>query len=758
MGLRLTKHRTTSCEIQRDNKAYSDDQLVRKRRWVLGPVYPLKIANFARRHPIGATSGPKGPPTGVSKEHRRPPEDGSRDALEGLGSLPVKTPHRAKSAKVKSRTWCISDVNNDLRVRTYTKLTCAESTCTLETEEQGLAVNRAKSEDDDDDDDDNDDAKNRDDILQRTVAFLSYELEPVFLEKFCNNSKRVTDAEEEKEEEEGEEKKRVQIEQRSSVSKTVDSIRKILAPIVRDPDSDEYREFCEALREQAHDHYLADFLEALGSLLKLKEEEKEEEDDGEKQSQCLCRLQSTVTDSSSSSSSCRLFELDVIYVDRETRKAKSFNGVTSLKRRRYRRSHPDAAAEDHVTAVRVGDASDRYVPMLSVRLYAQCLCEGRARRLQRVVEAYPCVRDLSLVRTRLEDQAKVRLCRAIEQNVGLYALDLNLSCLGDDGAMFLASALRSNRDLRSLNLSTNDLTDHGCGLLARGLARSRALTELNLGFNDVGDGGCEALAAVLAGNRCHLRRLKLRNNNVTARGASAIFGSLRKNSRLCHLDLGSNDITDEALRSLSDALIHNRTLSELCVDNCGITRRGCHVIARPLKVNTVLRCLSLSMNGVGDAGVQRLAEGVKHNRSLVELSLNMCEISNSGLWHLLEAVRHNFRLKTLKLCYNSIDINAAARTVRNGGGGATGIRRDVISGGVSSSTKRDRRSFPVDANYFDGDDTSADDVSGSELYARLVELLHANSPLKVILWGNRLEDSNQRMSVATSSQDSIDYL
>lgn len=713
-----------------DNKAYSDDQLVRKRRWVLSPVYPLKIANLRRRRPIGATSGPKGP-----KENKRP-EDAPRDTLKGLDSIPFKDPQTANSAKAKSRTWCASDVNNDLRMRTYTKLTCAESTCTLETE-RGLVVNRTKSEDDDDNDDDltaMNDAKNRGDIMQRTVTFLSYELEPFFLEEFCNSMRET----------EEEDKRVLRIGQQSSVSKTVEAVREILAPIVRDPDSDVYREFCEALRERTHDHYLADLLEVLGSLLRLRREG-EEEDGGERQ--CLCR-QSTVGDTSSS---CRGFDLEVIYVDRETRKAKSFNGVTSLKRRRYRRSHQEA---DHVTAVRVGDASDRYVPMLSVRLYAQCLCEGRARRLQRLVEAYPCVRDLSLVRTRLEDQAKVRLCRAIEQNAGLYSLDLNLSCLGDDGAMFLASALRSNRDLRSLNLSTNDLTERGCVLLARGLACSRALTELNLGFNDVGDGGCEALAGVLAGNRCHLRRLKLRNNNVTARGASAIFGSLRKNSRLCHLDLGSNDITDAGLQSLSDALIHNRTLAELTIDNCGITRRGCHVIARPLKVNTVLRSLSLSMNGVGNAGVQRLAEGVKLNRSLVELSLNMCEISNSGLWYLLEAIRHNFRLKTLKLCYNSIDINAA-RTIRNGG---AGVPRDVISGDVSS-TKRDRRSFPVDANFFDSYNTSTDDViSGSELYAKLVELLHTNSPLKVILWGNRLEDSNQHMSVATSSQDSIDYL
>lgn len=761
MGLHLAKQKT-QYGIQPNNKAYSDDHLVRKRRSLLNSVYPLRFIHF-RRRPKSAISSLKD--QSDEKKTRRP--EGFRDVPAGYGSLQVRSSrsHRVSPAAVNStkipaagaagshgRCTSLHSVVNDLRMRTYTKLTSAESTCTLDTE-HGLVSGKVSEDGDLDATIDLANGGNgSNDILQRTVEFLAYEIEPYVIEEYFN-SKRLSD-------------RSVQVEA-SSVSSSVESMREFLSPIIRDPDSEDYRSFCDVLREQVHEHYLADFLEVLGALLKLKAE-----DDEAGNRSCICRLTGGLCPHSD-----RSFELELVYVDRETRKRKSFNGVTSLKRRRYRKSRAEA---DHVTRVRVGDTADRYVPMLSVRMYAQCLCEVRIRRLQRLMDTYPCIRDLSLVKTRLEDQAKVRLARAIEQNVGLYQLDLNLSTLGDDGAMFLASALRSNRHLRSLNLSSNELTSTACRLLVKGITCSRTLTELNLGFNDVGDRGSIALAEVL-GNKCQLRKLKLRSNNITASGAIAIFTSLCKNSRLRLLDLSSNDVTDDALRALSDALIRNRTLTDLSIDNCGISKSGCQTLARPLKINTMLKSLSLSLNAIGDTGIRKLSEGIKHNRSLTEISLNMCEISNPGLWDLLDAIRYNSKMKTVKLCYNLIDIGCNfkhdIRAFRNGEAasstnnaiskvekGRMKRHNNGVTSGISSLVERKScplvnrdAIFGLDSAFFDNDgDTSVDDVSSSELYLKLVEVLHWNSPLKVVLWGNRLDDVGHHLSV-TSSQDSIDF-
>lgn len=646
-------------------------------------------------------------------------------------------------------------VHNDLRMRTYTKLTCAESTCTLDTE-HGLPVNRNRPEAEEERVGDYPYPSGN--IIERTVAVLSYEIEPSVIEEFLA-ARRVSENQEE-----------VAVAGKGSISGTIESVRTVLLPIIRNPDSEEHRAFCDFLRERIHEHYLADLMEVIGAMVRMRTED-QGPDDGEKRPQCLC-CNGGGGSSVLRQGQSRSFDLDLIYVDRETRKIRSFEAVTSQKRRRRRKSRSDS---DHVTT-ETAPRDDRCVPMLSVRLYSQCLCEVRVRRLQRIIEAYPCVRDLSLVRTPLQDSGKLRLCLALEQNVGLYGLDLSRGNLGDDGAMFLSVALRSNRHLRTLNLTNSDLTGAGCALLVKGLALSRALTDLNLSFNAVGDRGCVALAGLLTGNQCHLRRLKLRSNGVTWRGAVAIFASLRKNSRLRLLDLSGNDVTDASLDVLRDSLACNRALTDLSLDGCGLTKRGCHVISKALRTNQTLRSLSLSMNSLGDIGVRRLAEGLAHNRSLAEISLNMCEISNAGFSHILDAIRSNFRMRTVRLCYNLIDIDP---DLRRGKIQATGndVRRDaddvIASSDDRRSKWRDRRifasrnSFPFvgsdvifarDSEFFDGDAVSVDDVSGSELRAKLTELLDANPSLKLFLWGNRIGDVNFRLSVTISSQDSIDYL
>lgn len=183
------------------------------------------------------------------------------------------------------------------------------------------------------------------------------------------------------------------------------------------------------------------------------------------------------------------------------------------------------------------------------------------------------------------------------------------------------------------------------------------------------------------------------------------------------------------------------------------------------------------MNAVGDVGVRRLSEGLAHNRSVAEISLNMCEISIPGFSHLLDAIRSNSRMRIVRLCYNLIDFDHDLKhsTIQGSGNDVAKDADDVIaSSDYRRSKARDRRvfasrnSFPFvgsdvifarDSEFFDGGDAvSVDDVSGSELRAKLVEVLDANPSLKLFLWGNRLDDVNFRLSVTTSSQDSIDYL
>jgi len=294
--------------------------------------------------------------------------------------------------------------------------------------------------------------------------------------------------------------------------------------------------------------------------------------------------------------------------------------------------------------------------MLSVKLSARVFCELVARRFERLLEHFSCVRQLALPNCRLDPPTVVRLGRVLQLNISLYSLDLAGARLADDGAMLLAHALQRNSSLRMLGLAGNQLTSRGCRLLVRAIAKARAVAELDLTDNHVGDSGCRALGELLAAPYCPLRRLLVGNNGFGVVGASAVFSALRRNSRLTHLEVSRNEIGDESSRELTTALIYNRTLRHLAVGGCGLTTATCCMLSRPLQTNSVLRVLVLDCNElIGDEGVEVLADSLRYNRSLRHLSFNRCGLTQLALASLLPALYHNSTVRLIDVRPSSKD-------------------------------------------------------------------------------------------------------
>jgi len=294
--------------------------------------------------------------------------------------------------------------------------------------------------------------------------------------------------------------------------------------------------------------------------------------------------------------------------------------------------------------------------MLSVSLSWRVFCEPVARRFERLLDQFSCVRQLALTNCRLDPPTVVRLSRALQLNTGLYSLDLAGTLLADDGAMLLAHALQRNSSLRVLGLAGNGLTGRGCRLLVRAIGKSRSVSELDLTDNRVGDSGCVALAQLLATPNCPVRRLLVCNNGFGVGGASALFAALRRNSRLVHLEVSRNEIGDESSRELMTSLICNRTLRHLSASGCGLTTATCCVLARPLQSNSVLRVLVLDHNQqICDAGVEVLADSLRYNSSLRQLSFNQCGLTPLALTHVLAALHFNCTIRT-------VDVRPSNRT------------------------------------------------------------------------------------------------
>jgi len=288
--------------------------------------------------------------------------------------------------------------------------------------------------------------------------------------------------------------------------------------------------------------------------------------------------------------------------------------------------------------------------MLSVTLSSRTFCEQVARRFERLLEQFNCVRQLALSNCRLDPPTVVRLCHVLQLNTSLYSLDMARTQLADDGAMLLAHALLRNPSLRMLGLAGNGLTGRGCRLLIRAIGKGRVLLELDLGDNRIGDTGCRALAQLLGVSNCPLRRLVVANNAIGVPGGSALFAALRGNSRLTHVDISRNEIGDESSRELATALIYNRTLRHLAATDCGLTTTTCCALARPLQTNTVLRDLILDENdGICDAGVEAIATSLRYNRSLRVLSFNHCRLTPLSLTHVVTAVAYNNTIRQVDI-------------------------------------------------------------------------------------------------------------
>jgi len=286
--------------------------------------------------------------------------------------------------------------------------------------------------------------------------------------------------------------------------------------------------------------------------------------------------------------------------------------------------------------------------MLSVKLVGRVFCEPVARRVERLLEQFSCVRQLSLSRCGLDPPTVVRLGRVLQLNTCLYSLDLAGARLADDAAMLLAHALQRNSSLRVLGLAGNALTSRGCRLIVRAIGKTRAMSELDLSDNRIGDGGCQALSELLSTPNCPLRTLLVCNNGFGVVGASAVFSALRRNSRLTHLEVSRNEIGDESSQELTTALIYNRTLRYLAASSCSFTTATCCMLARPLQTNSILRVLVLDCNErISDAGVEVLADSLRYNRSLRQLSLNHCGLTHLALTGLLPALYYNNTIRMI---------------------------------------------------------------------------------------------------------------
>ncbi|CAF2589720.1 unnamed protein product [Rotaria sp. Silwood2] len=200
-------------------------------------------------------------------------------------------------------------------------------------------------------------------------------------------------------------------------------------------------------------------------------------------------------------------------------------------------------------------------------------------------------------------------------------INLDRQLLNDQDMEIICKNVIIDKRCSKLRLENNDISAKGATILANGLYGNTTLVDLQLSNNRISDMGAHALAQVLSINNFTLELLELHWNGITDVGAEYLAEMLKTNKTITLLGLGFNRIGNRGVRLLTSAIT-------------------CY--------NETLQWLDLSSNKlITDACVNDLIEMFKQNRSLHAVWLNDCSLSQDGVEKLKQVVnsKANFTLE-----------------------------------------------------------------------------------------------------------------
>ncbi|XP_066024109.1 NLR family CARD domain-containing protein 3-like isoform X2 [Pocillopora verrucosa] len=217
----------------------------------------------------------------------------------------------------------------------------------------------------------------------------------------------------------------------------------------------------------------------------------------------------------------------------------------------------------------------------------------------------------------------------------------------------LLKSFGTGLNVTNLDLKNNGISAAGATCIAEAIKVNKTLTNLDLQNNGISAAGATCIAEAIKVNKT-LTNLDLSWNGISAAGATCIAEAIKVNKTLTNLDLSWNGISDAGATCIAEAIKVNKTLTNLDLRRNGISDAGATCIAEAIKVNKTLTNLDLRDNGISAAGATCIAEAIKVNKTLTNLDLCVNGISAAGATCIAEAIKVNKTLTNLDLCVNGI--------------------------------------------------------------------------------------------------------
>ncbi|CAC5423655.1 unnamed protein product [Mytilus coruscus] len=282
----------------------------------------------------------------------------------------------------------------------------------------------------------------------------------------------------------------------------------------------------------------------------------------------------------------------------------------------------------------------------------------------------------------------------------LEVLEMRNCELGDEGMVALKSDLAQLRNLRSIDVSKNDLTDIGLKTLCQSLLNNAGIRALRFHENNFGPNGGLILSMLVEGlhfleiiNVCYcglgddgtenlanalqskqLRKINIRCNNVSQKGAIKFFRLIKDSSHLNHFEFGKNEVgivhrqvgtgavavpvdeSDEVSGVFVDVLKScAKSIEYLGLWQCGIGNTSILDNPKVLSDFAELTEIILQANELQDKHATAIGQSMSSLPRLQSLMLRSNNIGPKGAVDIIDGIEKCPSLRTIILDRNKIN-------------------------------------------------------------------------------------------------------
>ncbi|XP_067650171.1 uncharacterized protein [Haliotis asinina] len=265
---------------------------------------------------------------------------------------------------------------------------------------------------------------------------------------------------------------------------------------------------------------------------------------------------------------------------------------------------------------------------------------------------FHCMESLELENTGLTDSMIPVLVKEIRNMDKLKTINVGSNSISPSGFAILSSALITKTHLKALRIHNIHLGDVGGAILGQLVFALKHLEILSIWGCNIGDEGVRILSEQLPVHRC-LKRLSMRNNNMTGRSSSELCKKLSACRNIQFFDCNSTSgDTENFYKNLLILFRSSSAWDHVSLWDCDLGKVSIFNDPSDFQNMANVTFLCLQKNGMSDDKIKQLSTCLLFFRFLQHLNLRENMVGDEGVEALVKALENKEHLEELLLDWN----------------------------------------------------------------------------------------------------------